>query len=165
MEMSWNPAGEGTGHQEASPMSRDVDDNALTREFGVCLLNSPSISVAADSMDWGGGCPRPPPPTPGSGCPRVLCCQLAQSWDEQALVAAPERNTGCGLVAQQSTGSWSHATLFLIQNVTLQLPPWISSLLRFIVPRAERPVPASWINIDLSSRWPQGPEAAVSTPL
>lgn len=59
--MSWNPAGEGTGHQEASPMSRDVDDNALTREFGVYLLNSPSISVAADSMDWGGGCPRPPP--------------------------------------------------------------------------------------------------------
>lgn len=94
MEIRWSLAEQGTGHQEEPPTTRDVDDNALTREFGMCLLDSPSTSAAAGHLEKGAALGH----TFGPGWPRVWRCQLARSWAEQALVPST-RNTRSTLVA------------------------------------------------------------------
>lgn len=94
LEIRWSLVEQGTGHQEEPPTTRDADDNALTREFGMCLLDSLSICAAAGHMEKG-GCPQL---TLDPGWPRVWRCQLARSWAEQALVSST-RNTRSTLVA------------------------------------------------------------------
>lgn len=61
LEIRQSLAEQGTGQQEDSPKTRNVDSNALTGDLGVCLLDSPSISVACRM----GEALRP---SPGPGC-------------------------------------------------------------------------------------------------
>lgn len=83
-EIGQNLAEQSTGRQEDSPVIRNIEGNALTRELGVCLAVWGYAGFTQHIFCMHNG--RSPQTSPGPGCPWVMCCQVARSLAKQTLV-------------------------------------------------------------------------------